>query len=280
MYVNNWEANLSSLLPYVAWSGLTAQARYTWDTHRHNHARYELHVILEGTADLDLNGKLFHIETGSAVMIAPHVFHEPQNIPRKFCRFSISFLAEGRLAKALSDLRDSGWLFFQPEPDLLQLCRKILVEIDQSDFLSEELLSTMISEFLIRCLRKVSGSRQSTPAPPVEIDDDIERIDNFFFAFPPEQQTRKKLAEYLHCSERQLTRKFHALFGMTFQQSLVQHRIEHAKHLLRATDKSISEIAAIIGYADSAAFTRGFHQHTGQTPVQYRTQACKGKTCG
>ena len=64
---------------------------------------------------------------------------------------------------------------------------------------------------------------------------------------------------------------------MSFQQKLLQSRMENAKYLLRATDKPVSEIAGIIGYADTTAFSRGFRQNTGLTPVQYRTQEKKRK---
>ena len=48
-------------------------------------------------------------------------------------------------------------------------------------------------------------------------------------------------------------------------------RIEHAKEILSATDCSIGECAATVGFNDPSYFSRIFRKITGQTPPQYRT---------
>ena len=90
--------------------------------------------------------------------------------------------------------------------------------------------------------------------------------------YPPERQTRQELAEYLHCSQRQLIRKMQALYGVSFRQKLIASRMDLARYLLRSTDNSVNEISTRVGYADNAAFFRAFRQHTGMTPAQYRKE--------
>ena len=47
-------------------------------------------------------------------------------------------------------------------------------------------------------------------------------------------------------------------------------RIEKAKNLLKSTDKSITEIAALCGIPDYNYFTKVFKSETNETPSKYR----------
>jgi len=47
-------------------------------------------------------------------------------------------------------------------------------------------------------------------------------------------------------------------------------RVERSKEMLRASELSIKDIAAEVGYYDASSFIRRFKQMTGVTPLQYR----------
>lgn len=49
-------------------------------------------------------------------------------------------------------------------------------------------------------------------------------------------------------------------------------RVSHAKKLLSSSDKSISEIASIVGYSEPNYFTNIFRKETGMSPKAYRKQ--------
>ena len=59
---------------------------------------------------------------------------------------------------------------------------------------------------------------------------------------------------------------------MSFQKKQMLSRIDTAQHLLRVTGKSVEEICAHVGYADTAAFYKAFKAYTNTTPVKYRKQ--------
>lgn len=65
-------------------------------------------------------------------------------------------------------------------------------------------------------------------------------------------------------------RSFRASFGIPTHQWLIQHRIEHAKELMRQSSRSLTEIAIQSGFSDQAAFTRTFHQLVGASPGRWR----------
>jgi AraC-like DNA-binding protein len=58
--------------------------------------------------------------------------------------------------------------------------------------------------------------------------------------------------------------------GRTFTEWMVRYRVDHAKTLLRRTDKSLIHIALECGFGDQSYFNRVFKRHTGSTPRAYR----------
>lgn len=270
----SWETQLSRMIPYLAWGGLAPDSRSRWTTPRHSNTCYELHIILEGTCDLAFDAQTHTMVPGQAVLIAPNVFHAPSNVSDAFCRFSLSFSADGLLTSALSGVDREEYRFFEPGSQAVSLCRDIIRELDGDAFLNRELTSAQFSQLMILCLRTVREKTESAPADTKSLtqEDEIERIDNFFALYPPERQTRQELAEYLHCSQRQLIRKMQALYGVSFRQKLIASRMDLARYLLRTTNASVNEISTKVGYADNAAFFRAFRQYTGMTPAQYRKE--------
>lgn len=274
----SWESHLSNQIPYLAWGGLAPDSRCRWTTPRHSNTCYELHIILDGSCSLAFDAQTHAMIPGQAVLIAPNVFHAPSTVSGDFCRFSLSFSTDKTLADAISSIDREGYRFFEPGNQTVALCRDILRELDGDAFLSRELTSALFSQLMILCLRAVYEKQEPAPAQTKSLtqEDEIERIDNFFALYPPDRQTRQELAEYLHCSQRQLIRKMQALYGVSFRQKLITSRMDLARYLLRSTDRSVNEISTAVGYADNAAFFRAFRQHTGMTPAQYRKKKRAG----
>lgn len=80
------------------------------------------------------------------------------------------------------------------------------------------------------------------------------------------------MAAALHLSTRSLRRKLDA--ERTSYRALVNDvRRQLADQLLRSTTMKIEELAAHLGYADTASFTRAFRRWHGLSPGQYRDQS-------
>jgi AraC-like DNA-binding protein len=61
--------------------------------------------------------------------------------------------------------------------------------------------------------------------------------------------------------------------GISFQELVEETRYHIAREMLRETDLAIVEIAAVLDYADAAAFTRAFRRWSGTTPSAWRAAA-------
>lgn len=78
-----------------------------------------------------------------------------------------------------------------------------------------------------------------------------------------------ELAETMDLSRTEFSRVFRRVEGVSPREYKRERRIERAKELLRS-NRSLSEIAFALGFADQSHFTRVFKQHTGTTPAEYR----------
>lgn len=67
-----------------------------------------------------------------------------------------------------------------------------------------------------------------------------------------------------------------AEFGCTFNELVLQNRMQSAMSKLTGSHKSIQEIALECGFSDHTSFSRRFKQTYGMTPSQYREDSSKG----
>ena len=81
----------------------------------------------------------------------------------------------------------------------------------------------------------------------------------------------KKLADYFHLSPNYTGQIFKDKIGVNYQAYLANLRMEEAKSLLLTTQKSVAEIAELVGYKDYRIFTRTFKRMEKITPTKYRS---------
>ena len=78
------------------------------------------------------------------------------------------------------------------------------------------------------------------------------------------------LARIAHVSEAHFIRTFRATFGETPHRYLQRRRVERAMHLLRETDRSVTEVCLDVGFTSLGTFSRTFRDILGESPTAYR----------
>ena len=86
---------------------------------------------------------------------------------------------------------------------------------------------------------------------------------------PNGEPSAEALAHGLHLSLRSLQRHL-SEEGSSYEQVLAETRHALAVQHLGEADCSISEVAYLLGFADSSSFSRAFKRWSGQSPSQYR----------
>ncbi len=84
------------------------------------------------------------------------------------------------------------------------------------------------------------------------------------------------LARRFGTNQTYLSRAINQGLGLNFSTFINGLRIEHAKEIIRKTDRSMISIAHETGFGSKASFNRAFKLHTGQSPSQFKTSSTTG----
>jgi AraC-like DNA-binding protein len=81
----------------------------------------------------------------------------------------------------------------------------------------------------------------------------------------------RTIAAVAHVSPAHFSRCFRSVFGETPHRYLQRRRVERSMHLLRETDRSVTEVCFDVGFTSLGTFSRTFRQIVGESPSGYRS---------
>lgn len=119
-----------------------------------------------------------------------------------------------------------------------------------------------------RCLDVAEALNVSIQPQPAQTVEQVKQLVKLQFA---QSICLKDIAEQIYMNPGYLGRLFKAHEGMSFNEYLLQVRMEKAKALLRETDMKVYAIAAEVGYGDIDWFYKKFKQYAGASASEYRT---------
>ena len=248
--------------------------KHKWQSDRHCNAEYELHIILKGVCQVDVEDRHFSLREQQAILISPGQYHHPCNLPGEFERFSLSFtLSNGTMLDSLR-VQIPVCRVFAITPDIANICQRLMREYAQKNAFWQDMQPALLSELIIstfRLLHLDQTIQTDQLATREVIRTDL--IDDYFEHNFAGNATLSDLSRVLHLSRRQVARVLEENYGMGFQQKLISTRMDHAAWLLRTTDQHAGQIAGSVGYSSETAFYQAFRNHFNVTPQQYRKRA-------
>lgn len=121
---------------------------------------------------------------------------------------------------------------------------------------------TLATSFIFH---KVSSKKQNVAGSTV-----IDKVKTYVQAELHQNITLKQISRQLHFNCAYLGQKFKLHENMSFNEYLLQQRMEKAKLLLKKTDLKIYEIANEVGYTEIDWFYKKFKEYTGYSANEYR----------
>lgn len=79
-----------------------------------------------------------------------------------------------------------------------------------------------------------------------------------------------ELAQVSHISRPYLSKQFKEKVGCSFQEYLIDYRMNKAKKMIRKNCFRLAEVADMVGYKDYAHFSKAFKKHVGTAPSKYK----------
>ncbi|MCC1497569.1 AraC family transcriptional regulator [Alcanivorax sp. 1008] len=104
-----------------------------------------------------------------------------------------------------------------------------------------------------------------------ESNDIVSRVRDIARRHLTDENSLEKVAGELHLTTRTLRRRLQQA-GTSYQSLIEQMRRRLAVHYLLHSQRSVDDIAAVLGYSDPSNFARAFRRWTGESPREYRQQ--------
>ena len=116
---------------------------------------------------------------------------------------------------------------------------------------------------LLKILAEVG--KQKTPLPPIKT-----KIENYVKENYHLNINGESLARHLFCSTAQAFRYTKKYFGLTPSHYINGIRLQQAETQLVYSQKTVTEIAFLVGFTDTTYFAKLFRRHFGYSPTNYR----------
>ena len=262
----------------------------------HTHADfYELVIVLSGTAHHMVGDEEFFIKKGDVFVVGEHIAHGYKD-PHDFEICNIMF-SKDRVFENAKDIRKIvGYhALFVLEPYLAnthKFTNRLLLSPSEYQFVRQSIdemireydstnpgrLDALQSYFILLSVylsRRYRMESVNLNQGLINIASSVSYMENHF----TEALSIEELADISGMSKRHFTRLFNVTYGVSPGAYLLNLRLDMARGLLRDSQRSVTEIAYLSGFADSNYFSRIFSKNHGLTPkayrVNYQTKALK-----
>lgn len=237
--------------------------------HHHYHMAHELFFIEENPITLLTDSNVTEYKN-CILSIPPKFYHMSlrQNDYRIIFSFSHDKDKNSNFSKFLKSLADST----NPQKLIVDShiisCLKELSSILVSKNSMCEEITTAILKVIFYKIYALNSPKQSDTITSIN-ESYILKIDKIINSFQNDINLQT-VADYLHLSTKQTSRVIAKTYNKRLSELLNEKRLSVACHLLRYTDKNISEIVEYINFSSESYFHLQFKKKYGCTPYKYK----------
>lgn len=251
----------------------------------HHHTFYEVFYYLEGHATIFIQGKVYNVQAGDLVLIAPYyvhstVYHGDTPVARLGLWFNEAFMGRaiyrvlesaGVLQKFTGDARvfHAG----SEKKRVVELFEQMLEESEREGADSQIMRRAILVTFLV-CLHRIGLDADSHDRPePRATRSIVGAVAEYLSERYADEITLPFLSERFGTTPTSLARSFKRETQCTVIEYLQYLRITAAARLLRADEREappIAEIASKVGFNNHRHFARVFGKIMGVSPREYR----------
>ena len=257
-----------------------------WADTPHFHIDNEIHILLDGSAVLEIGGKDVPINTGDICLLAPRSTHYPISYSDTLKKANLWFgLAQNdsdiKGAKTFSEYAYYNNLFnlvnqyvIIKDAGLVAIIQKLVEE--QFSVTNEHVYEALLAVFFMTLAKRIKEhvlpDEEQNIRIATECENDFrqrETVEVFFQKRFNEEIGIADLAKELCLSIPQSHRVVKKVFVDGFKKTLMKQRIEHACMLIKQRNLPLTEIACRCGYTSYNGFLSAFKSYMGKTPKEY-----------
>ena len=249
------------------------------------HDFWELCYVECGEIALSLDEKSVKLASGMLFLIPPNRKHLYTAVSKVENRaFVACFESSSQSLKSLAEIpilageveritihsviEESGNTFFMNENEHLEV-------LPTANFGGQQAILLQLEYLLIRLLRRLSSDKNDGV---VFLDgeqfyaDLAEVLMRHFRDNLDKKLSLSDIADKFNYSRSFLCKTFKEQTGESIMSCFMRLKVEEAARLLRETDKTVSEVAASLGFSDAKYFGALFKSHTGASPTEFRNK--------
>lgn len=253
---------------------------------RHCHDFNEIMFIVKGAGICTINGRNYPMIRGDFYIMNTEDSHSFM-IEQNLVYFQMLFRESLFTASELAVLREFPvfveWLYSRDigskkfnlasahYHELEQLAMAMAKEFENRTVAYRLRTKSLFIGFLIQALRFMNISK---PLGNSGHNLQISKAIDYIHQHSHEKITIAGLAALTKVSGNYFGELFRKETGVSVFDYIGRVRIERARYELENSDKTVSEIAAELGFCDASYFSNSFHKYTGMYPRAYR-QTCR-----
>ncbi|MBE7025497.1 MAG: helix-turn-helix domain-containing protein [Ruminococcaceae bacterium] len=237
----------------------------------HRHDFFELDIVVSGQARTNINGRIYNIEKGSILFFTPADFHDI--VPT-----GSEPLETYNIAFPTHMIYKQVWTFvpmrcrfatLSPQNFLsaFHVCERLREAYENPTPATELMMKTGI-EWCLFLLSDAADALTENEQSPQDISAVLAYIyDNF-----TGQVSRDEAAAIMHVSPVYFSNLFRKHMGFSFQEYLLNLRLDFAQRLLSAGGIAVADAAYASGFNSATYFSRAFTRRFGIPPRKFSLQ--------
>lgn len=235
----------------------------------HCHPFYEIIMVREGEALLNIENRSFTAKSGALIVIRPGAYHSATvPIGAEYRRITLLFeefiIPEGIRKRFLSELRQDVVCYHAETPALLsRLCYALKKQNEEGEGYRELIESLFVEMFYLI----VSGESYSDEG---ETDRSLQLMLDYITEHITERITLEDIAAAAFVSKSAVCRVFKDRMHTTFKQYLLQKKVSYAASLI-SRGVGANEAARIVGYENYAGFYKMYRKFLSKSPTDRKT---------
>lgn len=258
----------------VYWMRIVSSDRETLLTTNTKHSFYELHYMIKGDIQFQIDSKLlFQVPEGGFLLIPPGRYHRITDYRPPCLKLVVGFSLKA-LTPELSALLPlfQQLQVFQHIEEIDLLVRLIRINSYERSSYSAKIISNLLqSLFLVLC-RQLDQTLEKN-GENLKFDryeNYITLIEEYIKTHGCAQLNVSRLSEYLGISSRHLQRICKLTVNKTPYEIIRSAKLEQIKTLIASADLKISDLAEAVGFSDEYALNRFFKNNEGYSIGKYK----------
>ena len=233
---------------------------------------YVIHFISGGHGYLQIEDTEYELNTTQAFLVPAQVttyYHADPDNPYQYAWIGFSGKKAALYLEGTPLSKEHPiCALTTPVSEFYTIILKMLQ--DRKHTLSNDIKRTAYLYHILSILSSTSQINTDDNMPSVYSPEDYINLALSFIKKNYDHICVADIVDYIGITRSWLYTLFKKRLNTSPQEYLISYRLEKSTQLLRDTEFSVTDIAAMIGYVDTLTFSKAFKKNFSVTPAQYR----------